>query len=246
MQTEGRASLNDAKSHDPVRSRRIALFAAVALIVLAVDVTTKIIAMAELPDRGPIPLLGGLLTLRLIRNSGAAFGIAEGYTVVLSLVALGVVVVVLRLSRTLRSTPWAVAFGLLLGGALGNLSDRIFREPGFLRGHVVDFLELPNWPVFNFADTSICVAAGLIILMALRGRRWDGTIEEPSRGRKPAEVGAAGEATGSAAADAPPGATGSATAGSPSSGSPSSESRSSESSSAEAASTDRQPRETTE
>jgi signal peptidase II len=120
--------------------------------------------------------------LRLVRNPGAAFGLAEGYTVVLSIIALGVAAVVIRLSRRLASTPWAVAFGLLLGGALGNLSDRVFREPGFLRGHVVDFLALPHWPVFNIADSSICVAAALIILMALRGRRWDGTIERASGG----------------------------------------------------------------
>ncbi|MGW5359987.1 signal peptidase II [Actinopolymorpha pittospori] len=182
MQTEGRASLNDATEADDSRRRRqLGLFAAVAIVVLAIDVTTKIAAMAYLSDRDPVPLAGGLLTLRLIRNSGAAFSLAEGYTLGLSIVALGLVIVVLRLSRKLRSTPWAIALGLLLGGALGNLSDRIFREPGFLRGHVVDFLELPNWPVFNVADMSVCAAAALIILMALRGRRWDGTIEGSSR-----------------------------------------------------------------
>jgi signal peptidase II len=183
MQTEGRASLNDATEvDDQLRRRRIVLFALVASVVLAADVLTKIVAMAYLSDRGPIPLLGGLLTLQLVRNPGAAFGLAEGYTVVLSIVALGVAAVVIRLSRTLASTPWAVAFGLLLGGALGNLSDRIFREPGFLRGHVVDFLQLPHWPVFNLADSAICAAAALIIVMSLRGRRWDGTVERARDG----------------------------------------------------------------
>jgi signal peptidase II len=177
MQTEGRASLNDASEGGGDRRRLTVLFALVALFVLTADVVTKIIAMAELADRDPVELFGGLLTLRLVRNSGAAFGLAEGYTVVLSLVAAAVVVVVVRLSRTLGSTTWAVAFGLLLGGALGNLSDRVFRDPGFLRGHVVDFLELPNWPVFNLADTSLVIASALIVLMALRGRRWDGTTD---------------------------------------------------------------------
>ncbi len=178
MQTEGRASLTGAGDvGDSGRRRRIVLFALVAAVVLAADVASKIVAMAHLSDRGPVPLLGGLLTLNLVRNPGAAFGLATGYTVVLSLVALGVAVVVVRLSRSLRSTPWAIAFGLLLGGALGNLSDRIFRSPGVLRGHVVDFLQLPHWPVFNLADSSICLAAGVIIVMALRGRRWDGTVE---------------------------------------------------------------------
>ncbi len=181
MQTEGRASLNDATADRRLRRRQLGLFAAVACVVLAVDIVTKIVAMSQLTDREPVRLAGGLLTLVLVRNSGAAFGLAEGYTIILSLIALAVVVVVLRLSRTLRSTPWAIALGLLLGGAFGNLSDRIFREPGFLRGHVVDFLALPNWPVFNVADASICAAAALIIVLAMRGRRWDGTIEESGR-----------------------------------------------------------------
>ena len=188
MQTEGRASLNGADEVEGSgRRRRIVLFAVVALVVFAADVASKIAAMAHLSDREPIPLLGGFLTLHLVRNPGAAFGLAEGYTVALSLVALGVVVVVLRLSRRLGSTPWAIAFGLLLGGALGNLADRIFREPGPLRGHVVDFLELPNWPVFNLADSSICLAAGLIIVMALRGRSWDGTVDSARTGRTRAQ-----------------------------------------------------------
>src|SRR5262245_28241150 len=108
MQTEGRAPLSDEAGADrSARRRRIVLCVCVAAVVLAIDVTTKIAAMAHLSDRPPIPLFGGLLTLQLVRNSGAAFGLAEGYTVILSLVALGVVVVVIRLSRTLRSTPWA-------------------------------------------------------------------------------------------------------------------------------------------
>jgi signal peptidase II len=183
MQAEGGASLNDANHAGRASRRRCLVLAAVVTgLVLAADVVTKLVAMAQLSDRPPVPLLGGLLTLRLVRNSGAAFGLARGYTIILSLLAVGVVVVVLRLSKSLRSIPWAVAFGLLLGGALGNLSDRVFREPGFLRGHVVDFIALPYWPVFNLADTAVCVAAGLIMVMALRGRRWDGTTDaDPAR-----------------------------------------------------------------
>jgi signal peptidase II len=187
MQTEGRASLNDANDGPPEgadnqgRRRQIILFAAVALTVLTLDVTSKIAAVAFLSDREPIPLLGGLLTLRLIRNPGAAFGLAEGYTVILSLIALTVIVVVIRLSRKLASTPWAVAFGLLLGGVLGNFSDRVFRDPGVFRGHVVDFLQLPHWPVFNVADSAIDVAAVTIVVLALLGRRWDGTVDRPRR-----------------------------------------------------------------
>ncbi len=114
----------------------------------------------ELSDREPVTLLGGLLTLRLVRNPGAAFGFAEGLTIAFTVVAVAVVVVILRLSRRLRSTPWAVALGLVLGGAVGNLVDRIFRAPGPGRGHVVDFLELPHWPVFNLADSAIVSGGG--------------------------------------------------------------------------------------
>lgn len=192
MQAEGGASLNDANHADrALRRRCLVLVAVITSLVLALDVVTKLVAMAQLAGRPPISLLGGLLTLRLVRNSGAAFGLAQEYTIILSLLAIGVVAVVLRLSKRLRSVPWAVAFGLLLGGALGNLSDRVFREPGFLRGHVVDFIALPYWPVFNLADTAVCVAAGLIMVMALRGRRWDGTTDtdpaRPDEGAPPPE-----------------------------------------------------------
>jgi signal peptidase II len=198
MQTEGRASLNDANvppaegADNLGRRRLIVLFAVVALVVLALDVTSKIAAVAFLSDREPIPLLGGLLTLRLIRNPGAAFGLAEGYTVVLSVIALAVIVVVIRLSRKLASLPWAVAFGLLLGGVLGNFSDRIFRSPGVFRGHVVDFLQLPHWPIFNLADTAIDLAAVTIVVLALLGRRWDGTVERSRRGAPEPAADAAG------------------------------------------------------
>jgi signal peptidase II len=129
----------------------------------------------ELSDREPVTLLGGLLTLRLVRNPGAAFGFAQGLTIAFTVVAVAVVVVILRLSRRLRSTPWAVALGLVLGGAVGNLVDRIFRAPGPGRGHVVDFLELPHWPVFNLADSAIVTAAVLMVLLSARGLSYDGT-----------------------------------------------------------------------
>ena len=104
-----------------------------------------------------------------MRNPGAAFGFAQGLTIAFTVVAVGVVVVILRLSRRLRSTPWAIALGLVLGGAVGNLVDRLFRAPGPGRGHVVDFLELPHWPVFNLADSAIVTAAVLMVLLSARG-----------------------------------------------------------------------------
>lgn len=137
--------------------------------VLTLDLLTKLLAVRELSDREPVELAGGILTLRLVRNSGAAFGMAQGLTLVLTALALVVVVLILRMARRLRSTWWAVALGLVLGGALGNLVDRLFRAPGPGRGHVVDFLELPNWPVFNLADSAIVCAAVLMVLLSIRG-----------------------------------------------------------------------------
>jgi signal peptidase II len=148
---------------------------AVAAAVLVADAFTKWLVVRELTDHEPVRLLGGLLTLRLVRNPGAAFGVAQGLTIAFTVVAAAVVVVILRLSRRLRSTPWAVALGLVLGGAVGNLADRLFRAPGPGRGHVVDFLELPHWPVFNLADSAIVSAAILMVLLSARGSNYDGT-----------------------------------------------------------------------
>lgn len=137
--------------------------------VLALDLVTKLVAVRELADRDPIVLLGGALTLRLVRNPGAAFGMAQGLTVILTAIAAAVVVVILRMARRLHSARWAVALGLVLGGATGNLVDRLFRAPAPGRGHVVDFLELPRWPVFNLADSAIVLAAALMVYLSVRG-----------------------------------------------------------------------------
>jgi signal peptidase II len=153
---------------------RLPLLLSVGAAVLAADLLSKQLAVHLLGDREPIGLLGGVLTLRLVRNPGAAFGMAQGLTVVLTAVAVVVVVAILRTARRLRSGPWAVALGLVLGGALGNLTDRLFRAPSPGRGHVVDFLELPRWPVFNLADSAIVVAACLMVLLSARGVPHDG------------------------------------------------------------------------
>ncbi len=154
---------------------RLPLLLGVAAAVLLADLATKWLAVRELGDRAPVELLGGLLTLRLVRNPGAAFGLAQGLTVAFTAVALVVVVVILRLARRLRSLPWAVALGLVLGGALGNLVDRLFRAPAPGRGHVVDFLELPHWPVFNLADSAIVCAGVLLVVLSARGSTYDGS-----------------------------------------------------------------------
>ena len=163
------------------RRSRWLFFAAVALVAYAVDVTTKVLAVDRLSGRPDVPVVGDLLVLHLTRNPGAAFSTGTRYTVALTVVAIVAVVVVLWLSRRLAgSAVWVWALGLLLAGIAGNLTDRLLREPGPFRGHVIDFLMLPNWPVFNVADICINVGAGLVLLQAFRGVRIDGS-REPER-----------------------------------------------------------------
>ncbi|GAA0324297.1 signal peptidase II [Kineococcus aurantiacus] len=161
----------------PPRSRRALWTLCVWAVVYVLDQVTKVLAVAHLTEGRPQPFVGELLQFHLIRNPGAAFSFATGFTWVFTLLAAVVVVVVVRMSRKLRSLPWALAFGFLLAGATGNLTDRLLREPGFARGHVVDFLQLPRWPIFNVADASICVAAVLIAVLAVRGVGLDGRRE---------------------------------------------------------------------
>ncbi|MEV5575191.1 signal peptidase II [Spirillospora sp. NPDC052269] len=177
------APLSDERGDGPtppedggrVRPRRIGVLIAVAVVALAVDIVSKVLVVAKLTDVDTVRLLGGLLTLRQTRNSGAAFSIGTGYTIVFTTVAAGVVIAILRTARNLRSVPWAVCLGLLLGGALGNLTDRIFRAPGLFKGHVVDWIEIPHWPVFNLADSAICCGGVLAVVLAARGLQVDGT-----------------------------------------------------------------------
>lgn len=171
---------------------RIKILAILAAVVLALDVLTKVLSVAFLEDADPIKIFGGALYLTFVRNPGAAFGLAEGMTWILALIALGVVGYILWISRNLRSQPWAIGLGLVLGGALGNLADRIFREPGPMRGHVVDFLSLFDpfgrvWPVFNVADMAIVCGGAAIVVLALMQHDYDGTVHKESR--TPAEQG---------------------------------------------------------
>jgi signal peptidase II len=143
--------------------------------VLAADAVSKAIVVAKLSGHAPVTAIPHVLTLTLTRNAGAAFSIGGGATVLFTLVALGVVAVIVRTARSMASRAWAVTLGLLLGGALGNLSDRLLRSPAPLRGHVVDWLELPHWPVFNLADSAIVAGGVLAVLLAGRGIELDGT-----------------------------------------------------------------------
>jgi signal peptidase II len=151
------------------------VFAAVAAVLYTTDVVTKHLAVEHLTGEPDKPLVGDLLQLHLTRNPGAAFSTGTAFTEVLTVVAIVAVGVVLWLSRRLGSTAWACALGFLLAGVSGNLTDRMFRAPGPFRGHVIDFLMLPNWPIFNVADMCINAAAGLILIQAFRGIRLDGS-----------------------------------------------------------------------
>jgi len=165
---------------EPTRPRRILLFACVAVVVLALDAVSKALVVAHLRQIGvPHRELGGAVYVEQVRNSGAAFSLGTGFTVVLTVLAVAVVVLIVRFASRLRSRGWAAALGLILGGALGNLADRLLRSPGVGRGHVVDWISLfgPDgkyWPVFNLADSGIVCGAVLAALLALAGIDFDG------------------------------------------------------------------------
>lgn len=177
-ETPGTASGTGAGA---VPRRRTVLLGAVAVVVLAVDVASKCLVVAHLEHRRVISLLGGHLLLRSSRNPGAAFSFATGATVVFTAVAVAVVVVILRTARRLSSTGWAVALGLLLGGATGNLVDRLLRSPGVGRGAVVDFIDFIVYPSFNAADSAIVCGGALAVLLTLRGTELDGSRRRQDR-----------------------------------------------------------------
>jgi signal peptidase II len=195
MQAAGRTSI--ALISDTSTVSRATLrwwFAAVALAGLVADIVSKIVVVDRLDPASPVRLLGGLLTLRLIRNPGAAFSLGERFTFVFALLSVVVLVFVLvRLAPRIGHPGWAVALGLLVAGVAGNLTDRVFRTPGFLRGHVVDFLQLPHWPIFNVADMCITSAAVLImVLSAVKNVGLDGQ-RPPTVQRRRAEPASPGE-----------------------------------------------------
>lgn len=160
------------------RGRRIAVLFAVAAFAYALDLISKMLVVARLEGHAPIRLVGDLLELHAIRNPGAAFGFGAAFTIIFTLIAAAVIVVIIRLARKLYSFPWAIALGLLLGGALGNLTDRIFRAPGIFEGEVVDFIAPRGFAVFNLADSAIVCGGILIVLLSFRGLDPDGTVHK--------------------------------------------------------------------
>ncbi|MGI8814075.1 MAG: signal peptidase II [Pseudonocardia sp.] len=169
-----------------LQPRRVFLLVLVALNGWALDLVTKVFAVGHLEGHPPVSIMPGLLYVQVVRNAGAAFAMATGATWLLTLIAVVVVVSIFKVAGRLRSVGWAIALGLVLAGALGNLTDRLFRAPAPLVGRVVDFISVfaPDgtvWPVFNLADSAICVGGVLLVLLALLGRELDGTRARDQR-----------------------------------------------------------------
>jgi signal peptidase II len=161
---------------EPVRPTRnlTPLVVVVALVVWVIDQLSKLLIVHFMPTREDINVLGSWLTITYTRNPGAAFSLGTGTTWIFTLIAVAVAVVIIRSSRHLGSRAWAVCLGGLLGGAVGNLTDRIFRDPNPFQGHVVDFIHPQHFAVFNLADSAItCSAIGMVVL-SLMGVEFDG------------------------------------------------------------------------
>ncbi|MGW2083821.1 signal peptidase II [Streptomyces sp. NPDC001880] len=158
--------------------RKVKVLFAVAVCAYLLDLISKMIVVAKLEHHEPVEIIGDWLQLSVIRNSGAAFGIGEAYTVIFTCIAAGVIVVITRLARKLYSLPWAIALGLMLGGALGNLTDRIFRAPGAFQGAVVDFIAPAHFAVFNLADSAIVCGGILVVILSFKGLDPDGTVHK--------------------------------------------------------------------
>ncbi|WP_233608685.1 signal peptidase II [Nocardia stercoris] len=155
---------------------RLPVLLVVAVLVFGLDLLTKCVVVANMTPGEPISIIGDVVRLTLVRNPGAAFSMATGMTWLLTLVAAAVVIGVIRIGRTLRSTGWAIGLGLVLGGALGNLVDRLFRAPGPLQGHVVDFISVTKWwPIFNLADSGIVCGAITLVALTVFGFELDGS-----------------------------------------------------------------------
>nr|WP_230686993.1 signal peptidase II [Catellatospora vulcania] len=168
--------------HSPPRISRgkaVSVFAGMAVFALALDVVTKEWA-TKLDPQEPVKVLGGAVYMSLTRNSGAAFSLLEDYTFIFPIIALVVLTWIGFMVRRLRSLPWAISLGMILGGVFGNLIDRIFRAPAPFHGHVVDFISVfdPHgraFPIFNVADMALVGGVCLAVLLEIQGRQRDGS-----------------------------------------------------------------------
>ncbi|WP_124436777.1 signal peptidase II [Streptomyces sp. NL15-2K] len=163
---------------------------AVVLTLLTADLATKQIALTHFSVTDPTQTLGGLLKFTLVFNSGGGFSFGQGETWFFTTVKIGVLIAMLVVSPRIRTPVWAVSFGLIMAGAAGSLIDRIFRAPSPWQGHVVDWIQLPHWPVFNLADCSVVCGSALVAWASFRGIHLDGTLESAVRAES-AEKGAA-------------------------------------------------------
>jgi signal peptidase II len=151
------------------------VLAVVALGIYLLDQGAKYLIVKNLVAGQQVNVLGTFLQFHFVQNSGAAFSIGTGMTWVFSIVAAAVAVFIILYARRIRSYGWGILFGLLLGGTLGNLSDRLFRQPRFGEGHVVDFIQVFGFPaIFNIADSAICISMALFIILTIRGVGLDG------------------------------------------------------------------------
>ena len=148
-------------------STNVARLYSLALLIWSIDFLTKNWAVENLTGASR-KVLGTFLQITLHKNPGAAFSFATGFTIIFTSISIAVLLFIMRYSSRITSTWWSVVTGLVLGGVLGNLSDRIFREPSFLYGHVIDWIELPYWPIFNIADSAIVVAAVIAFVLTVR------------------------------------------------------------------------------
>ncbi|GEP25464.1 MULTISPECIES: signal peptidase II [Cryobacterium] len=158
------------------RSRALIVLALVALGVYALDQISKYLVVASMTEGSVIRVLNDVLQLHFVRNPGAAFSLASGSTWIFSIIAAAVVVFIIWFARRIRSLAWGLVFGLLLGGVLGNLTDRLLREPGFGLGHVIDFISTP-WmlpAIYNVADMAIVTSMAMFMILTIRGIGLDG------------------------------------------------------------------------
>ena len=163
--------------------------AGAAIAAYGLDQLSKFLVVANLTEGEIVPVLGTLLQWQFVRNPGAAFSLASGMTWIFTILAAGVITFIVWFARRIRSIAWAVVFGLLLGGVLGNLTDRLFREPSFGLGHVVDFISTP-WlipAIYNIADIAIVSSMVLFMILTIRGIGLDGSRESRPAKREAAD-----------------------------------------------------------
>ncbi|MFE2376719.1 signal peptidase II [Streptomyces sp. NPDC059398] len=180
-QAEAEREVQEGPGQGARGRRRTTLLLVVAGIAYALDLGSKLAVVAKLEHHAPVKVIGGWLELSAIRNPGAAFGIGGATTILFTVIAVAIALVIIRMARRLYSGPWAIALGLLLGGALGNLTDRLFRSPGGLQGAVVDFIAVRDFSVMNLADWAISCGGALMVVLAFRGRGLDGSVSGSER-----------------------------------------------------------------